>query len=353
MRSLAAGAAVLVTAVSIGATVDAGAELSAPLTNAAATNAAATNAAASRHTVGHGDTLYSIAMRYGTDVADLVARNALVEGDEIRIGQVLLVPSTASLERQLAGSVSIRYTVAAGDTLNAIARRFGTSATALATANGVANPDAIAVGQVLTVPMSTRAGLAGGTVSTVLAPNGIMDAGLTTPGGPPVPTTPPPPLPPVNPTPSVPSTPTRLPVSLFGSTATDPARLALVPVFDRWADAYQVPRELLKGLAFVESGWRADARSSVGAVGIGQLMPDTSRWLATTIMGEPSLDPTRPEDNIRMTARYLRYLLDRTPTENIAIGSYYQGIGSVTRDGLKPGTLSYITRVQTARAAFG
>jgi LysM repeat protein len=44
------------------------------------------------------------------------------------------------------------YTVKAGDTLGAIAARFGTTATALAKLNGIADPSYIRVGQVLRLP---------------------------------------------------------------------------------------------------------------------------------------------------------------------------------------------------------
>jgi soluble lytic murein transglycosylase-like protein len=153
--------------------------------------------------------------------------------------------------------------------------------------------------------------------------------------------------------PSAPATVARLPPALFGSLANDPQRLALVPAFDRWADAYQVPRDLLKAFGFVESGWRTTAVSSSGAIGVGQLMPDTARWVATTLIGDPTLDPRNPEHNIRMSARYIRYLLDFTGgDEQRAIGSYYQGPGSVSRNGLSAAGLAYVGKVQTARPHF-
>ena len=141
-------------------------------------------------------------------------------------------------------------------------------------------------------------------------------------------------------------------MALFGAAADDPARVALGPVIDRWADTYGVGRSLVRAIAFVESAWRNEARSSVGAIGIGQLMPGTARWVATTLIGDPALDPTRPEDNVRMTARYFRYLIDLTASEDLAIASYYQGPGSVQREGLKPATAAYIGRVRAAQAHF-
>ncbi|MEZ5237031.1 MAG: LysM peptidoglycan-binding domain-containing protein [Acidimicrobiales bacterium] len=341
---------------SYGVGVDAGAQS----TSGAAAGQTGGATGTGLYTVRPGDTLYSIANRFGTTVADLTARNALVNAGQIRAGQILIVPALPDVTEPRfdpqSGAVAMNYTVVSGDTLNSIARRFGTSASNLALANGIANPNAIYVGQILSIPLGTRTGIAGN--APTLTPADVKDPSLAMPGGAPLPTTPPPvtqpPAPVPTPDPANPATPATLPRSLFGVAATDPARLALVPVFDRWADTYGVPRDLIKGLAFVESGWRKDALSSSGAVGIGQLMPDTSRWIATNLIGDPSLDPNDPEDNIRMTARYLQYLrANATSSENEAIGAYYQGLGSVRRDGLKPVTLTYIQKVQTARAALG
>ncbi len=324
------------------------------------------------YTVVAGDTLYSIARRHATTVATVQALNDLGDTSAIQIGQTIRLeavavapapvpaavpdnqvgtsdqvaggdpseridvesPPEADLELQVGSSVNASYRVAAGDTLYGIARRFGTTAQTLASMNGLTNSNLINVGQVLTVPVAARDGLGGpsgaGRTPTVISPGEVVDTPLRSAGG----------------------GDQSLPVSLFGAAATDPQRLALVPAFDRWADHYGVDRRLLKGLAFVESSWRTEARSSSGAVGIGQLMPDTSRWIAASLIGDPTLDPTQAEDNIRMAARYLRYLQDQTGVEANAIGAYYQGIGSLQRDGLKAGTAVYIARVQAARAAF-
>lgn len=330
------------------------------------------------YTVVAGDTLYSIARRHATTVAKLRTLNELGDTSTIQIGQALRLeavpvapapvpaavpedqgrtgglakpgdqvagedpseridvetPPEADLELQVGSSVIASYRVAAGDTLYGIARRFGTTAQTLASMNGLTNSNLINVGQVLTVPVAAHDGLGGpsgaGRTPTMISPGSVVDTPLRSAGG----------------------GDQSLPVSLFGTAATDAQRLALVPAFDRWADYYGVDRRLLKGLAFVESSWRTEARSSSGAVGIGQLMPDTSRWIAASLIGDQTLDPTQAEDNIRMAARYLGYLQDQTGLEANAIGAYYQGIGSLQRDGLTAGTVVYIARVQAARAAF-
>lgn len=272
---------------------------------------------AESYVVQAGDTLYGIARRHGRDVATLVALNALSDPSHILPGQVLL------LTRTVAGQGgSVQYTVAAGDTLYGIAHRFSVSVQALLEANRLANPNLLQIGQVLKIPS--------GTSVPVPAPAPVPVPAAVGPAG----------------------SGAALPTSLFGRAATDPARLVLVASFDRWAEHSRIDRNLLKGLAYVESSWRVDAVSGAGAVGVGQLMPATSVWITSSLIGDPTLDPQRADDNIRMSARYLRYLIDELDVEDMAIGAYYQGIGSVQRDGMGAGTVQYIARVRAAQSAF-
>ena len=93
-----------------------------------------------------GDTLSSIAARFGTTVAALAAANRIPNPDLIYAGQVISVPGGAAPAGSTANGT---YTVVAGDTLNRIAARFATTTAALAAANGISNPNLIYVGQVL------------------------------------------------------------------------------------------------------------------------------------------------------------------------------------------------------------
>lgn len=95
-----------------------------------------------------GDTLSAIAARFGTSWTALAAANHLADPNVIYPGQVLAVGggSAASTTTTRSGGT---YTVQAGDTLSAIAGRFGTTYQALAALNGIANPNLVEVGQVL------------------------------------------------------------------------------------------------------------------------------------------------------------------------------------------------------------
>ena len=94
------------------------------------------------YTVVSGDTLWSIARRYGTTVDALKALNGLT-GDLLQIGQVLQIPS--------GGNADVSYTVVSGDTLWSLARRYGTTVDAIKALNGLTG-DEIRVGQVLLIP---------------------------------------------------------------------------------------------------------------------------------------------------------------------------------------------------------
>jgi LysM repeat protein len=100
------------------------------------------------YTVQWGDTLYSIARRYGTTVQAIAQANGIVNPSLIRVGQVLCIPSWPAPPPPS----GVYYTVQRGDTLYSIARRYGTTVASIAQANGILNPAFIRVGQVLFIP---------------------------------------------------------------------------------------------------------------------------------------------------------------------------------------------------------
>lgn len=91
------------------------------------------------YTVQTGDTLSAIANKYGTTYQNLAAINGIGNPNQIWPGQVLKVTGTASQEST--------YYVQAGDTLSAIANKFGTTVSSLVSLNHISNPNVIYVGQ--------------------------------------------------------------------------------------------------------------------------------------------------------------------------------------------------------------
>ena len=199
-------------------------------------------------------------------------------------------------------STAVRtYTVRPGDNLETIAKRYGTTIKALAAANKIRNFNLVVIGTKLTIPAASAAALGKG--------------------------------------------PSKLKAS--------PSRAALAPRFDYWARQYRVPPDLLKGLAWYESGWQNHVVSSTGAVGVGQLMPFTSEFVANQLLKNPNLDPKKVDDNIRMSARFLRWLLDRTGEDHAqTLASYYQGHRSVADRGWYIDTMRYVDAVIDLRWRF-
>ncbi len=110
-----------------------------------------------------GDTLYTIALRHGVSVNDLVAANDLGANFWVYPGQQLVIPTLASAPPLISHPYSIRpavmsgdwvYTVRPGDTLFNIAVAHGTTVEALQAANQLFDYQAIYAGQPLVIPTS-------------------------------------------------------------------------------------------------------------------------------------------------------------------------------------------------------
>jgi len=95
-----------------------------------------------------GDNLTSVARTVGVEVAALAGENGLDDPHQIRPGMELRIPAPTD------GAVgqARRYTVQRGDSLEKIARRFGSSAREIAKANGIRDPQLIRPGQELVIP---------------------------------------------------------------------------------------------------------------------------------------------------------------------------------------------------------
>lgn len=105
---------------------------------------------ASTHTVRRGDTLSSIAVRHGVSSRALAAANGIDDPRALAIGRKLRIPGPGGTRSIQANT----YTVRRGDTLSSIARRHGTSVQQLLAANEIKRADRIRPGQKLRVPAS-------------------------------------------------------------------------------------------------------------------------------------------------------------------------------------------------------
>ncbi len=117
------------------------------------------------HVVQQGETLFSIAQRYGSTVNALAHANHLSDPTRIYVGQRLKIPSGGELEIDPLSVVS--YVVQPTDTLADIARRHLTSWRALARLNGLLSADVLYPGQIIQVPRTDPVGGLGGALHVV------------------------------------------------------------------------------------------------------------------------------------------------------------------------------------------
>ena len=107
------------------------------------------------HVVGWGETLFSIARHYGTSVEAIRAANGIADPARIYAGQRLIIPTASVPTVPVAAGAT--HVVGPGENLYRIALRYGTTVQALAEFNGIHNPDHVAAGQTLRIPGSPTA----------------------------------------------------------------------------------------------------------------------------------------------------------------------------------------------------
>ena len=115
----------------------------------------------------------------------------------------------------------------------------------------------------------------------------------------------------------------------------------LIELANRVATKNKVPKPLFQKLIQAESSFDPKAKSSKGAMGLGQLMPATARELGLSLKKDESIGSVwHPESNLDASARYLRKLFDKYTQKqgipeneawNFAVGAYNAGMGNIGR----------------------
>jgi soluble lytic murein transglycosylase-like protein len=100
-----------------------------------------------------------------------------------------------------------------------------------------------------------------------------------------------------------------------------------------------LPVAMIVAVAKVESRFDANARSAAGAHGLLQVLPSTA--------AELKLNPYHAGENVLAGARYLRQMLDRFDSTELAFAAYNAGPTAVERYGARPNdeTVAYVERV--------
>lgn len=283
--------------------------------------AAVTAGAPSAIRIRPGDTLSELAQRHGTTVAALQALNHMGGSTTIYAGERLLVPGTAGAPRAAAPAtrtVQRTYTVRAGDGLIVVARRLGTTPSALAKANGLTR-DHLVLGETLRYPVRVRATAAAPTsTGTVRIPGSVAASAAAH-------------------------------RAMLRSRAV-PSKAAVQQLVVRSARRNGVPVSLALAVAYQESGFQQRVVSPVDAIGAMQVLPSTGRALGR--LHGRTFDLLKASDNVEAGVLLLRDLLQATRSVERSLAGYYQGLGSIARVGLLPQTKQYVRNVQLLRHRF-
>jgi LysM repeat protein len=274
------------------------------------------------HTVGPGETLWSIAAANNFTTRSLAAANGLSADSHVILGSTIQIPSEAeaagALVRAEGGTTATRtgslgsgaprpmggYLVRPGETLSGIAAHAGVSTRQLAWMNGIDPARPLLSGTALKLPGAATGSSTGTPVHVAAA------APYPTPAH------------------------------------TSSSQISSI------ASQHGVPGSLASAVAWQESGFNNGVVSSANARGVMQVMPGTWRWVEQNLSGP--LDPASPSDNVKAGSLYLRQLLrDTGGNERMAVAAYYQGLGSVQAQGLLPETQRYVSNVMALKGRFG
>jgi N-acetylmuramoyl-L-alanine amidase len=305
------------------------------------------------YSVRAGDTLAAIAARFGTTVANLERLNGLAATALIEVGQRLRVPARPAVRassKPPAAAVSFRYRVVAGDTLSGLAARFATTVAAIAATSRIDPARPLLVGTVLRVPgVAPGTAVAGDESYTVKAGDTLSAIALHFGLS-------------IGALADIngldPSS--ILPVGRRlllppGTIAQAPGQFAGSNVRGsilHWADHYDVDPDLVAALAWMESGFNNGLVSAAGAVGVMQITPDTWNYVQQVLLlGAPV--PHTSDGNVRVGVAYLHHLLHLFGGDDEqALAAYYEGAQALQDYGLLPGTSQYVDDILALEHRF-
>ena len=304
------------------------------------------------HVVAPGESLSSVAATDGLSVDQLAAANGLSPSTPLIAGSSLAIPpqtvgvisSTPSSQTgssstvssptyvsttsQPASSTGGGYLVQPGDTLSAIAARYGVSVGQLAAANGL-SPDGLLVSGT-TLSVSGTSEEAGET-----ATGGSTSSGITQYVS----------------TPAVSQTSGSSGTS--GAAPQPTAEFVSPSEIGSIAAANGVPPSLAQAIGYQESGFNNNEVSTTGATGVMQIEPGTWNYIGQNLAGPPPLSSTSAADNVRAGSLLLHSLLNQTGgNAAMAAAAYYQGLPSVQAQGLLPSTQQYVNDVMALQQRF-
>jgi len=288
------------------------------------------------HSVVQGDNLWRLATRYGSSVSAIASANGIRNLDLIRIGQLLRIPGSTPLNPATptaGGANLLQYRVAAGDNLTSIAAKFGSTVLQLVSVNQIRHAGFIYAGQLLSVPAPPLR-VAGGPIKPVAPPQTAPPALVRSVAVP------------------VPPQPVSLPPGPPVTTVASVKPAGVEDLIELYSQQFGVQPALMKAIAWQESGWQQGVVSSAGAIGVMQVMPETGAFIARELLKAP-VNLNVKEENIRAGIRFFAFYLSKTNgDERTAVAGYFQGLRSVWETGIHENTKVYVNSVMALRGRF-
>ncbi len=302
----------------------------------------ATSAGAARYRVRPGDSLTGIAHTYGTSVTALARLNGLSPSGVLLAGSTLTLPGPKLALRS--------YRVQSGDTLTAIAARFGCSPAVLARTNGMSLAQTLLSGAVIRVPAhaasatqtagATYTVQQGDSLSSIALGHGVSLGALAD----------------LNRLALSDVLPVGrrlvLPANAITSTLGTFSRSTVRGSLVFWANHYGVDVHLVTALAWMESGFNNEMVSTAAAVGVMQITPATWDYVEQVLLLGRSV-PHDADGNVRIGVAYLHHLLHLFGgSERQALAAYYQGARALQDAGFLPGTKQYVDDILALKTRF-
>lgn len=102
-------------------------------------------------------------------------------------------------------------------------------------------------------------------------------------------------------------------------------------LIEKYSKKYNIEKELVFAVINAESRFDKNAKSSKGAIGLMQIMPETGEWLAEKIKLDNFSEEMLydPEINIQLGCYYLAQLLEKFNDETLALCAYNAGSTNV------------------------
>ncbi|WP_146008942.1 LysM peptidoglycan-binding domain-containing protein, partial [Zhihengliuella halotolerans] len=291
------------------------------------------SSSAKSYTIKSGDTLSGIAASNGLSLSKLLEINNLKSTSTIYAGKTIRLAagsssssksssSSSSSSSTSSSSSSRTHTVASGETLSGIAGKYGVGLSKLLSANGLKNTSVIHPGKKLKVPGSGSTEAAGQLVPSTFLHYKYPEA-------------------------TVKSANENKAVLLSRDL---PNRDEMRSIIASTARQFGVDPSLALAHAYQESGFNATAVSPANAIGAMQVIPSSGEW-ASSLVGR-KLDLLNPHDNAVAGVAIIAALQRTSDSFENGIASYYQGQGSVRRNGMYDDTKDYVRSVKAHQKNF-